>query len=327
MADTSAREKRRLQQLKFKARRILREAVRLAETEDAQSSKHTEVGADFTKLARTALIMRKCSDALRQSELLAELKDAQLTMLSSSGKRRYLKRYTALYREGSTASNFYILVQGVLDERQVSRPSSLVQCDGRPHSKYTLFGMDALLGQPRTSTMMAEQDCELIVFPAHQLNIREDGAATVARKVFESFVEGELSHMAPFADLSHRILRQLVPLFTLEEHAEGTKLFTVGMPGDKVYILLHGSVVITKGALTLATFRAEQGQAASSPDQIGLPLFGETALLDRRPRVAAATTLTDSKLLVLPNEQFSACMYLLPDMKSRLRRVKEQRRK
>ena len=26
--------------------------------------------------------------------------------------------------------------------------------------------------------------------------------------------------------------------------------------GDKVYILLHGSVVITKGALTLATFRA-----------------------------------------------------------------------
>ena len=50
-------------------------------------------------------------------------------------------------------------------------------------------------------------------------------------------------------------------------------------------------------------------------------------MLDRRPRVAAATTLTDSKLLVLPNEQFSACMYLLPDMKSRLRRVKEQRRK
>ena len=43
----------------------------------------------------------------------------------------------------------------------------------------------------------------------------------VARKVFDTFVEGELSRMALFDGVAAWQLKQIVPLFALEEHAEG----------------------------------------------------------------------------------------------------------
>ena len=55
-------------------------------------------------------------------------------------------------------------------------------------------------------------------------------------------------------------------------------------------------------------------------------MFGEMALIDRKPRVASAVCDTDSKLLVLPNDQFASCMMTVPDIKARLRRMKEMRR-
>jgi CRP-like cAMP-binding protein len=81
-----------------------------------------------------------------------------------------------------------------------------------------------------------------------------------------------------------------------------------------------------------ATLVAEQGQGQSagkgSADQgvgAGLPVFGEMAMIDRSTRMAAAVTATATKLLVLPVEQFAACMLLVPDIKSRLRRLKDVR--
>ena len=68
----------------------------------------------------------------------------------------------------------------------------------------------------------------------------------------------------------------------------------------------------------------EQGQAAIS--EAGLPIFGEMAMLDRKPRVAAAVAASDCKLLVLPVDQFAACMLVVPDIKQRLRKVKEIRK-
>ena len=58
----------------------------------------------------------------------------------------------------------------------------------------------------------------------------------------------------------------------------------------------------------------------------GLPVFGEMAMLDRKPRVATAVANSDCKLLVMPVEQFAVAAMLVPDIKSRLRRLKETRR-
>ena len=78
-----------------------------------------------------------------------------------------------------------------------------------------------------------------------------------------------------------------------------------------------------KGSLLLSTLCAEQGQAATT--NLGLPVIGEFAMIDRRPRNASAVCATDTKLLVLPYDQFAAFFLFVPDIKPRLRRLKERR--
>ena len=67
-----------------------------------------------------------------------------------------------------------------------------------------------------------------------------------------------------------------------------------------------------------------QGKASSLP--LGLPVFGEMALVDRSLRTESAVVTSDSKLLVLPLEEFASCTLAVPDIKTRLRRMREQRK-
>lgn len=364
-ATAATKERRRKQQMRAKARRILREAVRIKQLEadvaahagspspkqkrggsPSRSSSPGEAPGEgggegegggggaggltlasashMRRMVKVALGIQKAADALRQSELLADLGDRQLSMMASAGKRRSHKRYTGVYREGSIASSFYVLTAGTVKESSVSGVSRTITCERRPNAPYLLFGMEALLGRPRASTIVCGTDVELIKFPAVELNIREDGAAQVARKVFDAFVQSELQSMSLFKGVTQRQLKSVAQLLQLEEHPAGTKLFAMGNPGDKVYIIMHGAVSIYKGKQLVQRLQAEQGQAATS--EMGLPVFGEMALIDRKPRVASAVCDTDSKLLVLPNDQFASCMMTVPDIKARLRRMKEMRR-
>ena len=241
-----------------------------------------------------------------------------------AGKRRTVKRYTHVYRENALATCFYILKKGSFLETTVDGKTEQVVTAER--GQFLLFGMESLLGRPRNSTIRALGDLDVMKFTATDLNIKEDGAVKVARKVFDAFVEGELCHMSLFKGVSTKQMKQLVPLLALEEPPAGTVLFREGNPGDKVFIMMHGSVQIMKGSLMLSMLKAEQGQAAAgAKNDVGLPVFGEMALLDRRPRVATAVTVTDCKLLVLPVDQFAAAMLIIPNIKARLRRMKQQR--
>ena len=69
----------------------------------------------------------------------------------------------------------------------------------------------------------------------------EGGAAEIAHKVFEHFLDGELASMALFAGISPLKLRAITHLFELEEMpASGTTVFAQGATGDAFFILLHG---------------------------------------------------------------------------------------
>ena len=335
-ADAATRHERAKKQRRAKVRRILREAIRLATMEASALNMGPGGGgggggataADLRRLVKVAVELKKATTALSQTDLLADLGEIQLAMMAAAGKRRKHTRYSSLYREGSLATSFYILTGGVLRESSVgggaNRELRVDRKAGGSSSGFVLFGMESLLGRPRASTIDVMEDADVIKFTAVDLNIQQDGAVKVARKVFNAFVEGELCHMALFNGVAPRVLKQVVPLFSLEEIESGGTIFTAGGPGDKVYILMHGSVGIWKGKLLLNTLSAEQG--TSSATEMGLPVFGEMAMIDRRPRAAMATAQTDVKLLVLPYDQFAACMMILPDMKSRLRRLTELRK-
>jgi len=92
IATPAQKEARRLRQLRAKVRRLLPEAMRLA----AQNAKYGGTGGatlkDLAKLARVAVEIRKAAEALKQSELFADLGEMQLSMMASAGKRRRQQR-------------------------------------------------------------------------------------------------------------------------------------------------------------------------------------------------------------------------------------------
>ena len=171
--------------------------------------------------------------------------------------------------------------------------------------------------------MSALENCEIISFSTDNLRVDESGAVALANRVFETFVEGELKAMTLFREIPTRLMKAIVPLFGLEEHStSNSSVFEEGDAGDKFYILLHGQVAVVKGDLTLAVL---DSHAQDVHD--GHPFFGEMALLDSAPRMAAIRTRTPCKMLVLNKPQFGRFLSVVSDFKQRLRRTKELRQK
>ena len=247
-----------------------------------------------------------------------------------------------LYREAASSTCFYVLVGGNLKEHSLEpvwkepplkpghrrpkgyrRDTRHLVASKRPGSTFTLFGMEALVGRPRQSTVSVLGECEVLKFAADDLNIRRDGAEKIARKVFNAFLEGELGYTYPFRGMPPRQLKALVALLEQEEHEAGETLYAPGNPGDKVFLLMHGSVTLLKGSVPVASLTAEQGQATSTDH--GMHIFGEKAMLDRRPRSLTCRVTSETKLLVLPLEQWAAMTLAVPDFKTRLKKLLEIR--
>jgi CRP/FNR family transcriptional regulator/CRP/FNR family cyclic AMP-dependent transcriptional regulator len=79
--------------------------------------------------------------------------------------------------------------------------------------------------------------------------------------------------------------------------AKGTAVFHQDAPGDRLYLIVSGSVKITRAGrdgreVTLAVLR--EGA-----------FFGEMALLDGQPRSATATAVQATRLLLLDREHFT----------------------
>ena len=58
---------------------------------------------------------------------------------------------------------------------------------------------------------------------------------------------------------------------------------------------MHGQVTLLKGSTPLCTLTAEQGQATAT--EHGMHIFGENAILDRRPRAHTCKVLAETTLL------------------------------
>ena len=68
-------------------------------------------------------------------------------------------------------------------------------------------------------------------------------------------------------------------------------LFELGDEGDAFYVIVSGSVIISRKETKLATLGPREG-------------FGEMAILDGEPRSASATAAEDTTLLSLDREAF-----------------------
>ncbi|MBI3965211.1 MAG: ATP-binding cassette domain-containing protein [Chloroflexi bacterium] len=116
-----------------------------------------------------------------------------------------------------------------------------------------------------------------------------------------------------FASVSEGHLEAVADRFVTERFAEGATIATEGDEGDKFYIIVRGSVAVTKASPT-----GEQRQlAVLQPGDF----FGEIALVEDVPRTATIRARTPCILLALARDQFLNLMRSEPELRAAIAQI------
>jgi CRP/FNR family cyclic AMP-dependent transcriptional regulator len=100
-----------------------------------------------------------------------------------------------------------------------------------------------------------------------------------------------LGRVPLFARLKGSELEHVARLADEVEVAAGTRLTTEGRSADEFFVIVDGSVEISRGGSSVRTM---------GPGDF----LGEIALVDNGPRTASATTTAPTRLLVLGHREF-----------------------
>jgi CRP/FNR family cyclic AMP-dependent transcriptional regulator len=112
-----------------------------------------------------------------------------------------------------------------------------------------------------------------------------------------------LARVPLFSRLDGKALAHVETLVDTVDVAAGTVLMTEGRIGQEFFVILEGSVAVTRDGKALATL---------GPGDY----LGEIALLDDGPRTATATAETGARLLVLAHREFHSLIDEYPDVRS-----------
>jgi len=109
-----------------------------------------------------------------------------------------------------------------------------------------------------------------------------------------------------FSGLKPAALEMIARVSVEEQYPSGTKLFSHGDPGDRLYLILAGRIRISREVAGMG----EEALAVLGPGQV----FGEMALLDESPRSADAIVHEKCRLLSLPKAAFDDLLFLHKDL-------------
>lgn len=118
-----------------------------------------------------------------------------------------------------------------------------------------------------------------------------------------------LQRVSLFKGLRRNLLMKLLVDLVEKEYQEGEVIFAEGDPGKALYIILDGSVLISK--------RCGDGDKVLASLSAG-SFFGELALIDNMPRFASAAATEKTSLLIMYKSYFDDLIRSNNTMSSRL---------
>jgi ATP-binding cassette subfamily B protein len=120
-----------------------------------------------------------------------------------------------------------------------------------------------------------------------------------------------------FATLDESHLTAIADRFVTERYPRGKRIIEEGDPGDKLYIIVHGSAEVRKRG------GGEERRLAILADG---DVFGEVALLEDVPRNATVVTRTACLMLTLGRQQFDHILATVPGLRTAFEQVAAARR-
>ena len=235
---------------------------------------------------------------MRASPLFAEwfafeASRATLLRIAREATMRDVRRYDVMYREGQPARNgaWYLVLRGTVE---------LVATRGTRTTKPLLVGAGGSFGEealvldatpmPRSFTASARERCQLLLLPSRCFAaadvrhlVRSCGTSRAATLLA---LEAQLSLTPLFANVSPTTLGKIAPLWRYLEVGPGEPLVHEGERSTVFFVLLYGSVVVTKAAARAEPLgrQGERRRRRPRGDQGG----GGAAVLARRASSASA---------------------------------------
>lgn len=221
--------------------------------------------------------------------------------------------------QGAVGQSFFVLARG---EVHVTRTD-----DGGVEHGLAKLGDGSIFGEmalvsatPRSATVTALTDCDLLEFDREALEAAAAQVGTVARALDKFMRERLLSNLlgtAPlFRPLDRKQRLDLMRRFTAHDVAAGTRIIEEGQPGQGLYVILHGEVDVSKidgeEKVLLATLEAGD-------------VFGEIALLQDEPTTATVAAATNTTVLFLHREVFDKLLAAVPEIRQYIENLGEER--
>lgn len=130
-----------------------------------------------------------------------------------------------------------------------------------------------------------------------------------------AWLEQGLRKASFFSRIAQVQLAEVLPFMLMIRYEAGAVICEEGEPGDAMYLIYGGGVVITKKGWAEPVARLKDGD-----------FFGEMALLFGEPRSATVTTEVETEVFCLASEDFNRVVGSSPDMTAALRVLAEARR-
>ena len=246
--------------------------------------------------------------------------DAFLAVLSSLQLRRYVKGQ-AIIEEGKAGDSFYMVVSGtVVVSRLAGAPPKQVQV-ARLHNG-AVFGEMALISRaPRTATVTAEEDCDVLELKRSALEQHAQKLASVTRALHTFTHDRFLSNLTAtspiFKPFPRAIRDEIVRKFKDFPVDVGDELIAEGDDGQGLFLIMKGEIEVSK--------QGDDGHRIRLALLKEGDVFGEISLIQNAPTTAACKAMGDGQLLFLPKADFVATMARHPEMKSELAKITAER--
>lgn len=276
------------------------------------------IAAASTEAADTAAVAQY-PDKLPTIPLFSFLEeDAFSAVLSGLQLRRFV-RGNKIIEEGAPGDSFFILAEGnVAVMRSIGGKMTNL---ARLHAG-AVFGEMALISRaPRTATVVAEEDCEILEFKRASLESEASRLASVTKALkdftHDRFLANLTATSALFKPFPKSIRTEIIKKFQDLTVPAQKHLIVEGQTGEGLYLILKGQVeVIKKGndgaKVSLATLK--EGE-----------VFGEISLIQDTATTATCTTMGACDLLYLPKKDFKAVMARHPELKDELAKITADR--
>jgi CRP-like cAMP-binding protein len=244
--------------------------------------------------------------------------DAFLAVLASLQLRRFVKGQ-AIISEGAPGDSFFILAEGGVEVTRKAGDRTLHLA--RLHSG-AVFGEMALISKaPRTATVSALDDCDLLELKRASLEAEAHRLASVTQALkdftHERFLQNFTATSAVFKPFPKTIRTEIIKKFKDFPVDPGDELIAEGEAGQGIFLILKGQIEVSKkdpggDKIQLATLK--EGD-----------VFGEISLIQDSPTTATCAAVTRGELLFLPKKDFISTMARHPELKTELSKITAER--